>query len=219
MKIVISPSKTKNMVAHTKKQKAMFHRKHLHLKESIKLLDHVELNKTLKIPKSKEYFKGVTGQAIFSYTGEQFKALNPKDLTQEELEYAQNNLLIFSSYYGLVRPLDEIEDYYLDNNSKIPGQTNLAKYWQDDIQKFLENELIINLASKEFSKNLKNTIDFEFIDSKTSKKLGTVFTKQLRGEIASKIIKAKISDLKDLVVLLGKEYNSDFVNNIFIIVR
>lgn len=52
--------------------------------------------------------------AIGAYTGAVFKRILPKDFTADDFRYAQEHLRITSFLYGLLRPLDGIRPYRLE---------------------------------------------------------------------------------------------------------
>src|SRR5690606_31515117 len=53
-------------------------------------------------------------QAIFAFNGDVYTGLDAYTLTQNELNYLQENLRILSGLYGYLRPLDVIEPYRLE---------------------------------------------------------------------------------------------------------
>ena len=92
------------------------------------------------------------------YDGLCFKNMNREDLDSKDLDYIDKHLFILSALYGAVRPFDLISPYRLDFLMKTE-MGNLYKFWQDEIaKKVLEDEdLIVNLASDEFSKTIKKS--------------------------------------------------------------
>ena len=45
-------------------------------------------------------------QAIYAYDGDVYDGLQAKTFSNQEIEFAQNHLLIISGLYGLLQPLD-----------------------------------------------------------------------------------------------------------------
>ena len=94
--------------------------------------------------------------AIFSYQGIQYQYMGVKVLDKNSLEYIQEHLRILSGFYGILRPFDGVVPYRLEMQAKLINHQskNLYDYWSDQIaeQLFSETDLIINLASKEYSK-------------------------------------------------------------------
>ena len=48
----------------------------------------------------------MTTQAIYSFKGDTYVGLSTESFTKDEITFAQNNLLIISGLYGMLRPLD-----------------------------------------------------------------------------------------------------------------
>lgn len=70
--------------------------------------------------------------ALLSYTGIVFKRTAPKDFTKDDLEYAQQHLLISSFLYGLLRPLDLIKNYRLEGDVRLSENNNetMFNFWK-----------------------------------------------------------------------------------------
>ena len=84
------------------------------------------------------------------------KYMGPSVLSQDAIEYLQSNLRILSGFYGILKPLDGIVPYRLEMQAKLINHKNkdLYEFWSDNIANnlFEEDDVIINLASKEYSK-------------------------------------------------------------------
>ncbi|HCM88463.1 MULTISPECIES: peroxide stress protein YaaA [Vagococcus] len=102
--------------------------------------------------------KSHTVPAIMSYKGLQYQYMAPDLLTETELGYLQDNLRILSGFYGILRPFDGIIPYRLEMQAplSVDGCNNLYQFWSHSLYDFLSNnnEPIINLASKEYSKTI-----------------------------------------------------------------
>ena len=74
-------------------------------------------------------------------------------------QYLQNHLRILSAFYGILKPLDGVTPYRLEMQAKaeIEETTNLYDYWGDRLYHSVidDSRIIINLASKEYSKCLE----------------------------------------------------------------
>ena len=158
-------------------------------------------------------------QPIFCFTGEVYRGLDAGSLNNAEIEYAQNAIRILSGLYGLLKPLDGISPYRLEMGTKLPEgwkDKNLYQFWGDKLTNNIESELdendaIINLASKEYSKavHLKRfsqpIITPVFKDYKNGNlKTIMMYAKKARGAMARYIVQNKIEDLEDL-----KHYDVD----------
>lgn len=150
--------------------------------------------------------------ALFSYEGIQYQYMGARVLSRDALEYLQDNLRILSGFYGILKPLDGVVPYRLEMQSKFINYKNkdLYEYWSDKIANslFEETNLIINLASKEYSKcvekYLKNSPGTKFItcvfgEIKGDKVIekGTL-AKIARGEMVRYLAQNKICDLEGL---------------------
>ena len=150
--------------------------------------------------------------ALFSYEGIQYQYMGARVLSRDALEYLQDNLRILSGFYGILKPLDGVVPYRLEMQSKFINYKNkdLYEYWADKIANslFEETNLIINLASKEYSKcvekYLENSPETKFItcvfgEIKGDKVIekGTL-AKMARGEMVRYLAQNKICDLEGL---------------------
>jgi len=151
-------------------------------------------------------------QAIYIFQGDVYKGLEASNFSEDQLSYAQKNLRIISGLYGLLKPLDTIYPYRLEMGTNLPNKEgkNLYNFWGNKIGASLlsemdTNEVIVNLASNEYSKalNLDNSkklvINPVFKDYKNGKlKVISFFAKRARGEMANFIITNKITDFNEL---------------------
>ena len=150
--------------------------------------------------------------ALFSYEGIQYQYMGARVLSRDALEYLQDNLRILSGFYGILKPLDGVVPYRLEMQSKFINYKNkdLYEYWADKIANslFEETDLIINLASKEYSKcvekYLKNSPGTKFItcvfgEIKGDKVIekGTL-AKMARGEMVRYLAQNNVCDLEGL---------------------
>ena len=112
--------------------------------------------------------------------------------------------------------MDSIYPYRLDLLTKISveGTKNLYEFWKDDIYRELsqnKDEIIVNLASDEYSKSVKKYADKEKYISCTFKvdkggklKVESTASKTARGKMVNYIIKNRINEPK-----LLKEFKED----------
>ena len=174
--------------------------------------------------------------ALFSYEGIQYQYMGARVLSRDALEYLQDNLRILSGFYGILKPLDGVVPYRLEMQSKFINYKNkdLYEYWSDKIANslFEETNLIINLASKEYSKcvekYLKNSPSTKFItcvfgEIKGDKVIekGTL-AKMARGEMVRYLAQNKICDLEGLKRFdkLGYKYSQEKSNeNTYVFIK
>ena len=158
--------------------------------------------------------------AIFSYEGIQYQYMGPKVLSQGAIEYLQENLRILSGFYGILKPLDGVVPYRLEMQTKLIKHENkdLYEYWSDEIANslFEETDLIINLASKEYSKciekYIKNQPNTRFVtcvfgELKGDKVIekGTL-AKMARGEMVRYLAENNIRDLTQVKMFDKLDY-------------
>lgn len=178
--------------------------------------------------------RATTTQAILAFNGEVYRGLNAKEMSEAELDFAQDHLRILSGLYGVLRPLDLMQAYRLEMGTKLKyySYTNLYQFWGDKITKRLNEDLdtsnvIINLASTEYYKSVKEpklkakivTPIFKDFSNGTYKVLMT-YAKNARGAMTNYIIKNKITEPELLKSFdsNGYVYNpsqSDDVNWVF----
>ena len=162
-------------------------------------------------------------QAALVFDGEVFRGLNAKTLSDEDCQYAQTHLRLFSGLYGLLRPFDLIQPYRLEVSSKLQNTegNDLYAFWREKVTRSVvkalkaagKPEILINLASSEYFKtlDLKDTktkvIHIEFYQLKDDKlKQIVIYTKKARGLMARYIIENKIEDPEDLKGFSAEEY-------------
>ena len=164
--------------------------------------------------------KEATKQALLAFNGEVFRGLNAKEMTEEELQFAQSHLRILSGLYGVLRPLDLMQPYRLEMGTKLKyySTNNLYQFWGDKITTQLNQDLgdgkyVINLASTEYYKSVKvatlkaTVITPTFKDfSKGTYKVVMTYAKNARGTMANYIIKNNITDPELLKSFDGNGY-------------
>ena len=150
--------------------------------------------------------------AILLFKGDVYKGLKADSFSNEQLNFAQDHLRIISGLYGLLRPLDLVFPYRLEMGTNIQTNKadNLYEFWNDKlrlnlISEMKDDDILINLASNEYSKALEldqfkqKVITPVFKDSKNGKlKVISFYAKRARGEMVNFIVQNKIKDLSDI---------------------
>ena len=167
-----------------------------------------------------------TYKALELFNGDVYEGIDAKNFNKSNKDFAQNNLRIISGLYGILKPNDLILPYRLEMGTKLKTikENNLYRFWQDKLHQNigdeLNNEVLINLASNEYSKVLKlNKIKSEVItpvfkDYKNGKlKVISFFAKKARGEMVNFIIKNKITSYEDLKLFKNNGYAFSDENN------
>ncbi|TDT70526.1 hypothetical protein EV215_1071 [Hypnocyclicus thermotrophus] len=223
MFIIFSPSKGMNFnnkTIYDEKNKYIFQKKYEEIYNKLKEYKKVDIANIMKIKNQilenvyNSLHKNTTNNyfpAILAYNGIAYKNLDIKSYDDTMIYYLNQHLLILSALYGINKPYDLISYYRLDMTMKIFENMSLYKFWKDDINKYIEinstDDIIINLASKEFSKLINRkkykVIDIEFKELSNGK-LKSIATnsKKMRGTMLDFMIKNKI---KNHVLL--KEFN------------
>ena len=145
--------------------------------------------------------------AILSYEGIQYQYMAPRVMETAQLDYLQEHLRILSGFYGLLRPFDGVTPYRLEMQARlsVDGCRDLYQFWGDRMTRQLasESDLVLNLASKEYSKavepHLPKSVRFitctfgEWKNGKVIEK-GTQ-CKMARGEIVRWLAERNITDV------------------------
>ncbi len=165
--------------------------------------------------------------ALFSFKGDVYVPIGVADYDDDALAFAQCHLRILSGLYGLLWPLDYLYPYRLEMGTKLhtdAGNT-LYDFWGDTITEALnqdpEGEVVINLASSEYSKAIRsNTLSGRFltVDFKERKgddyKIIGIHAKKARGMMVDYVIRHRLNEpeaLKDFDSA-GYQYASSLSN-------
>ncbi|MGL6115075.1 YaaA family protein [Cetobacterium sp. SF1] len=232
MKIIFSPSKGMNY----KNISISFSNDIIHFKKESDLLNNIlknlsseDLSKIMKIKDKlltetinniSNYNNLKSHPALFLYDGVSFSNLSLEKYSTENIIYANKYCRILSAFYGVLTPMTLIKPYRLDMTMKIM-ETSLYNFWKENINNFFqEKELIINLASKEFSKIIDRKkfsvvdIDF-FILENNNLKINSNEAKKMRGKMLDYFILNKIEDIskiknfKDNNYIFSQELSSE----------
>lgn len=160
-----------------------------------------------------------TGSSVFVFTGEAYRGLDAFSLSEKELEVAQQKLRILSGLYGILKPSDLILPYRLEMSTSYKfssKHSNLYSFWGNKLSDFLESEMkedeiLVNVASNEYSKALKlakfkrRVITCHFKEGKNGEyKAVMTFAKKARGLMARFMIQHNIEESEHL-----KAFDSD----------
>ena len=218
MKIIISPAKKMNVVPDILPYKDLpvFINQADRLKQELQTYSLSELQKLFACNEkiaglNYERYRTMNlyemlSPAILSYEGIQYQYMAPVVFTDSELEYVQKHLRILSGFYGVLKPMDGVVPYRLEMQAKlrIGEYKNLYEYWGRMIyEELIKGEnLIINLASKEYSKVIESylTPNIMFINFVFGKlvngkvKVNGTYAKMARGEMVRFMAQNQILD-------------------------
>ena len=157
-------------------------------------------------------------QAILAFNGEVYSGLDAENWSEEILQKSQDQIRILSGLYGILKPMDLIHAYRLEMGTSLPikSKKNLYEFWKTTVTDTLlkelsKEELIVNLASIEYSK----VIDFKKIPNPMVEpvfkefkngdyKTIMVYAKKARGTMAKYIVHNNI-DTKEQIL----DFNED----------
>lgn len=108
-------------------------------------------------------------QAVLAFDGDVYGGLDARQLSPDDLGWAQEHIAILSGLYGVLRPLDRMQPYRLEMKTRLPTErgANLVQFWGPRIAAYLNQRqageaepVVVNLASQEY---------FRAVDRKTLK--------------------------------------------------
>ncbi|MFI3237546.1 MAG: peroxide stress protein YaaA [Lachnospiraceae bacterium] len=148
--------------------------------------------------------------AILSYEGIQYKYMAPAVFEESMLSYIQSHLYILSGFYGILKPMDGVVPYRLELQAKLSmqGHKDLYDFWGRTLYEEVtaQVQVIINLASKEYSKSIEQylkpedifitCIFGELVDGKVIQK-GT-YAKMARGEMVRFMAENQMESVEEL---------------------
>ena len=222
MKVILSPSKKQNMETENSDRDITVLQLDLteRLFSQLKTLSKSDINNTFKIKGNllemvfdlyqSFDLKNKGLDAINCYKGVVFEQIHLNILDHKKFPYVNKHLTILSAMYGVLEPTTVIWPYRLDMMVKLKG-INLYKYWQETVDKYFDEEdYIINLASKEFSKmisrNKHKLITIHFLEQQIDKSLKVISynAKKARGKMANLIVINQINKIEEI-----KKYDID----------
>lgn len=237
---ILSPAKKLDF--QTEINTNLIHTKPANLKEAQELIDVLKLKSAKEIGQlmklspalsdlnyeryqnwSKRHTTKNARQNILAFNGAAYLGLDAPSLSEEDLLYSQDHLRILSGLYGILKPLDLLQEYRLEMGTKLKTEkgTNLYQFWGEKITKSLKKDLkkqgnvLVNLASNEYSKVLDfkaldaRIITCNFKDMSKSGEYKTIMTyaKTARGLMTRYILKNKLTNPEDLI---GFDYQAYF---------
>ena len=219
MKIIIAPTKKQNTNSTLKSEsKPVYFDESESLRNIMRTMSKNELQSSLrtsdKLTKQvysyyHEPLEGVPAAAL--YNGAVFKAIDFLSWNKNEINYAQDKIIILSALYGPLKILDKVKPYRLDFFTKIGF--NLYDYWEKQMKTFNSNleAPIINLASKEFSKMIPTEFLIDIVFLETNGKTQSTNAKIARGTMVQFIIKNRVKNIENLKTfnLLGYCYKEN----------
>ena len=170
--------------------------------------------------------------ALLSYVGIQYQYMAPKLFSNEEWEYVNRHLRILSGFYGVLKPDDRVTPYRLEMQTKLSadGKKDLYEFWGRKLYDAVGDSVIINLASKEYSKAIEpylapgdrfvTCIFGEYKDNKV--KVKATEAKMARGEMVRYMAQNRIRQPEDIKNFdcLGYRYSKELsLEDTFIFIK
>ncbi|HLR26582.1 MAG TPA: peroxide stress protein YaaA [Fodinibius sp.] len=157
---------------------------------------------------------------IYAFDGSAYKELDAYTISDDKLDRLQNSLRILSGMYGLLRPLDLMQPYRLEMGTKmaVNGYDRLYDFWDDGLTEALndeldDDELFVNLASKEYFKALQpdklkvDVIKPKFKDFKDGDlKVIGFYAKKNRGTMTRYLVENEVDSYEGLLGFNGNDY-------------
>ena len=165
--------------------------------QNFERLEHMDLRKCLT-------------PAVLAYEGIAYQYMAPIVFENSHFDYVQEHLRILSGFYGVLRAMDGVTPYRLEMQAKasVDGNRDLYEFWGSRLYKSVRDEsgVIINLASKEYSKCIEKyltpadrylTITF---CEKSGERLVTkgTYAKMARGEMVRFMAENRIEDPEEI---------------------
>ena len=145
--------------------------------------------------------RGLT-PAVLAYQGIAYQYMAPAVFEKAQYEYVQEHLRILSAFYGVLRPMDGVTPYRLEMQAKasVAGHKDLYGLWGSRLYEAVRDEsgLIINLASREYSKCIEKYL------TKRDRFLTVTFCEKAGDKLVTKGTYAKMAR-GDMVRFLAEE--------------
>lgn len=166
--------------------------------------------------------------AVLTYEGIAYQYMAPAVFEEGHFDYVQEHLRILSAFYGVLKAMDGVTPYRLEMQAKaaIGKSKDLYEFWGDRLYKEVRDEsgIIINLASKEYSKCIEKYLALEdrYITITFCEKYGDklvtkgTYAKMARGEMVKFMAENRIENPSDLQEFdrLGYIFRSDLSSDI-----
>lgn len=151
-------------------------------------------------------------QAVYAFNGDVYQGLDVYTLDVAHLDRLQETLRILSGLYGVLRPLDLIQPYRLEMGTTLRynRKKNLYEFWTKKITNALneeleEDELLVNLASKEYFKAVDTrklkavVVTPHFKDwNKGQLRVLSFFAKKARGSMVRYLVETGAESLEEI---------------------
>jgi hypothetical protein len=175
---------------------------------------------------STRFTKKNSKPAVLAFNGDVYEGLDAASLSADDLDWAQQHLLILSGLYGLLRPLDRMQPYRLEMGTALENARghNLYAYWGDTLARHINQRLkadpspvIVNLASQEYFKAVDRkalkarVVECVFEERRQGGeyKIISFMAKRARGLMARHVIDTRATQVAQLESFCAEGYALD----------
>ena len=151
-----------------------------------------------------DIFKSPLLKAIQRYEGVAYDYLSYNNLEKSSQKYIDDNVLIFSNLFGVLKANDEIPDYKLKQGESF-YDLKIDKFYNDNfskkLDKYLENDDILDLRAGFYEKFYVIKKPYKTLKFIKDGKVVSHFAKAYRGEILKIIAQNDIKTFEDFMNL------------------
>ena len=151
-----------------------------------------------------DIFKSPLLKAIQRYEGVAYDYLSYNNLEKSSQKYIDDNVLIFSNLFGVLKASDEIPDYKLKQGESF-YDLKIDKFYNDnfskELDKYLENDDILDLRAGFYEKFYVIKKPYKTLKFIKDGKVVSHFAKAYRGEILKIIAQNDIKTFDDFLNL------------------
>lgn len=219
MKILLAPAETKNSGGTQKSfsKENFFLEKNFSLRQEafeayenhVQNLSLEELSNWFGIKKLddvKKYQESLRNKpsmkSIQRYNGVAFDALEYNNLTREEQNYIDENVILFSNLFGPIKASDLIPDYKFKQGAKLPNMS-IEKFYKDnfseDLDKYIGDEIIdlrAGFYEKFYTPKNATVITLKFLKDG---KVVSHWAKHYRGIVLNTLAKNNVQSLAEFM--------------------
>jgi len=221
MKILLAPSETKieggdkdfklNNLLLNKELKEIREelvKEYVNLVTSANLEDITKLTGIKKQKELEKYTKDITKEptlkATLRYTGVAFDYIDYPALSQKAQKYLDENIIIFSNLFGVIRANDNIPLYKIKQGETLNGikiENLYKKSLQEPLDNLLENEDILDIRAGYYNKFYKPSKFYTTLKFLKNGKVVSHWAKAYRGLVLREIAQKRIKTIKDFVAM------------------
>ncbi len=152
--------------------------------------------------------------AIAVFQGDVYSRIGVERYSRDEISYMQEHLRILSGLYGVLRPLDLMQQYRLEMGCRLPNSRgkNLYEFWGNRVTEELNRVLaglgeqrVVNLASAEYSRVIKKkalcgkVLQIEFKERKgDTYRTVAIHAKRARGMMVDFAVRNRLENVQQL---------------------